>query len=53
MASIMFEGHSEFFDGEYDMIIASRASNVYDEQVQGEGDDGFQGFDTSTTSTTR
>lgn len=33
MATI-FEGHTEFFDEEFDMIIASRALNVYDEQVQ-------------------
>jgi hypothetical protein len=44
----MSEGHTEFFNEEYDMIIAGRASNVYAEQVQGEGDDSFQLFDTST-----
>ena len=44
MDNTMFEG---FFDGEYDLIIDSCALNVYDEQIQGEGDNGSQMFDTS------
>ena len=39
---------SEFFDGVYDMIIASRASNVYNER-----DDGFQRIGPEVASTLR